>query len=80
MSFLPLEPEKLYLTRSNKVVKLESFSFVSKKFIYTEYPQSVYETENGKAANPKDDIIALVPKELYDEFIQKVKDYDSKTI
>ena len=62
MKFLPLEIGKMYLTKSNKIVKLESFSFVSKKFIYTEYPQSVYETETGEAAIRKDDIISLVPK------------------
>jgi hypothetical protein len=73
MLTLPLQVNKLYLTNANKVVRMSYICHSTDKFIYTEYPNEMYEVSNGKGAVRSQDIIAEIQEELFNEFINTVK-------
>lgn len=79
MIFLPLKIGKLYLTAEHKVVRMEYLCHVTNSFIYTEYPNQMYEVKTGKGSTRKQDIIAEVTEEHYNKFIKQILRYNNES-
>lgn len=79
MIFLPLKIGKLYLTAEHKIVRMEYLCHVTNSFVYTEYPNQMYEVKTGRGSTRKQDIIAEVTEEHYNKFIKQILRYNNES-